>query len=115
MLGCGGIVNRSVKCARLTFRHPPASRAFAAQTGGRSGAREREPVAHAFAEPFRLRFAPAPLRPPVSASLRRRMTKMERPEFTLAEVYGVRGAAGGDLSARQHCAAEDQAATSGAE
>ncbi|MEQ7154048.1 hypothetical protein [Brevundimonas aurifodinae] len=28
------------------FRHPPASRAFAAQTGGRSGAREREPVTH---------------------------------------------------------------------
>ncbi len=27
------------------FRHPPASRAFAAQTGGRSGARERETVA----------------------------------------------------------------------
>ena len=29
----------------LIFRHPPASRAFAAQTGGPSGAREREPVA----------------------------------------------------------------------
>ena len=28
------------------FRHPPASRVFAAQTGGPSGAREREPAAH---------------------------------------------------------------------
>ena len=29
------------------FRHPPASRVFAAQTGGPSGARERDPVAGA--------------------------------------------------------------------
>ena len=29
----------------LRFRHPPVSRHFAAQTGGPSGAREREPVA----------------------------------------------------------------------
>jgi predicted ABC-type ATPase len=33
--------------ARPFFRHPPASRVFAAQTGGPSGAREREPVADA--------------------------------------------------------------------
>jgi hypothetical protein len=29
----------------FSFRHPPASRVFAAQTGGPSGARERDPVA----------------------------------------------------------------------
>ena len=32
--------------ARPFFRHPPASRAFAAQTGGPSGARERQRVRH---------------------------------------------------------------------
>ncbi len=55
------------KARTLIFRHPPASRAFAAQTGGPSGAREREPVADGFAETFRLRFASAP--PPVRLRL----------------------------------------------
>jgi hypothetical protein len=33
------------RVALATFRHPPASRAFAAQTGGRSGLREQDTVA----------------------------------------------------------------------
>jgi hypothetical protein len=66
---------RSSGLAPLIFRHPPASRAFAAQTGGPSGARERDPVADSVfrqcaADGFRLT---APLGPPVAS--RRRMTK----------------------------------------
>ena len=50
----------------LFFRHPPARRA-APQTGGPSGARERDPVTDTSVQPVRLKSSPsAPLGPPVS-------------------------------------------------
>jgi len=52
-----------------SFRHPPASR-VAAQTGGPSGARERETAGSSLSEPACLNRSPsAPLGPPVSLSL----------------------------------------------
>lgn len=68
---------------RPLVRHPPASRAFAAQTGGPGGARERDPKggaqqptcrAHRGPASFRNRSPSAPPGPPVCAALRRRMT-----------------------------------------
>ncbi len=58
----------------LSFRHPPASRVFAAQTGGPSGLREQDPVAASAveisaADGYRLR------RLPRSRFAGRRMTK----------------------------------------